>query len=135
MTKAETLKVLVLLKSAYPASYRGISDDEAHVVVNLWSTMFADVPVDIVMLAVRKHISVGKYAPTIAEIRAQIRSIGFEAAEMIAQRTALSDVDRQRLLMVRDGCLKDTAPTLMALMGDEDETLHIEQSSMQALPT
>ena len=44
MNETETLKILAVLKGAYPAFYRGMSRKEADGVVALWAEMFTDEP-------------------------------------------------------------------------------------------
>lgn len=57
MTRDETLKILSVLKAAYPASYKGLSKDEANGIVNLWATVFSDDDYNAVQTAVLAHIS------------------------------------------------------------------------------
>ena len=57
MTREETIKVLAILKAAYPASYKGLSKDEANGIVNLWANVFADDDYNAVQTAVLAHIS------------------------------------------------------------------------------
>lgn len=57
MTRDETLAVLAVLKAAYPSFYRTMSRKDADAVVDLWTRMFADDPVDLVALAVKAHIA------------------------------------------------------------------------------
>lgn len=42
MTREDTIKVLAILKAAYPASYRNMSRDEANGTVMIWATQFAN---------------------------------------------------------------------------------------------
>lgn len=88
MTKEETLRVLAILKAAYPSSYNGMTKREANGTVAIWSMQFADVPVDIVLMAVQKLISTNKFPPAISEVKNKIGSIHWEAYE------ALNEINR-----------------------------------------
>ena len=83
MTKEETLRVLAILKAAYPASYNGMTKREANGTVAVWCMQFADVPVDIVLMAVQKLISTNKFPPAISEVKGKIESIHYEAYEAL----------------------------------------------------
>lgn len=84
MTKEETLRVLAILKAAYPASYNGMTKREANGTVAVWCMQFADVPVDIVLMAVQKLISTNKFPPAISEVKGKIGSLHWEAHEMLS---------------------------------------------------
>lgn len=77
MTQAETLKVLAVLKVAYPAMDSKLSDEEYDAMVNLWAEMFADEPYEIVGAAVKAFIATDElgYPPSIGKIKAHIRKL------------------------------------------------------------
>lgn len=79
MTKDDTIKVLALLKAAYPASYKDMTKQEAYGTIGVWAMQFSTVPVDIVMMAVQKLIAKSKFPPTIAEVKGTLESIHWEA--------------------------------------------------------
>ena len=57
MTREEAIKVLAILKAAYPNSYRGMTKEEAHGTVAVWAAQFASMPASVVMIAINKKIS------------------------------------------------------------------------------
>lgn len=65
MTRQETIKVLAILSTAFPKMINGDANDAAE----LWCDLFADVPFEIVKLAVQKYILTAIFPPTIAAIR------------------------------------------------------------------
>ena len=77
MTQAETLKVLAVLKVAYPAMDSRLSDEEYDAMVNLWAEMFADEPYEIVGAAVKAFIATDEqgYPPSIGKIKAQVNKL------------------------------------------------------------
>jgi len=73
MNKADVLKVMTVLKAAYPNFYRNVGGEEAEGVVNLWMDMFAgDDPV-LVMAAVKALIALDEKA--FRRISAQSRRV------------------------------------------------------------
>lgn len=83
MTKEETLRVLAILKAAYPASYNGMTKREAEGTVAVWTMQFADIPGNIVLMAVQKLISTNKFPPAISEVKEKIGAIHWEAYEWL----------------------------------------------------
>ena len=85
MTREETIKVLAILKAAYPNSYKGMTKDEANGVITVWSVHFSNIPLNIVMIAINKIISASKFPPTISDVRDALRGLYYEAAVMLRQ--------------------------------------------------
>lgn len=74
MTREETLGIMGVLKAAYPAYYKDLNRRDAEQVVDLWSTMFVDDPVEVVAAAVKRHIATDTkgFPPHIGAIKASI---------------------------------------------------------------
>lgn len=74
MDKLETLQVLALLRGAYPAFYRGMSDDEIDGIVSIWQTMFADDDAQAVSAAVLALIATKTdgFPPVVGAVKAEI---------------------------------------------------------------
>lgn len=83
MTREETTKILAVLKAAYPNSYKNMSPKEAQGTVSVWHMQFADMPPEIVLMAVQKCISTSTFIPSISEVKKKIGSICWEAYDMI----------------------------------------------------
>lgn len=84
MTKKEALQILAILKAAYPSSYNGMTKEEATGTVAVWCMQFADMPAEIVMMAVHKLISTNKFPPSISEVKNRIQKIHWEAYDIIS---------------------------------------------------
>ena len=98
MTKAETAKVLAILKAAYPNTFKNLSAEDATATVNVWAAQFANMPVSVVMIAVNKLISTNVFPPTITEVKERIRSLYWEAWEMLDQnKKGLRKLDARTL--------------------------------------
>lgn len=78
MTREETIKILAILKAAYPNSYRNMSKDEANGTVMVWTMQFSNIPAEMVMVAVNKLISSSTFPPSISEVKEKIRSMYWE---------------------------------------------------------
>ena len=83
MTRAEAIQILAVLKAAYPNSYKGMTKTEANGTVNVWATQFIDMPVSVVMIAINKLISTNTFPPSIGEVKEKIRSLYFEAWQLL----------------------------------------------------
>ena len=77
MTREETIKILAVLRGAYPAFYRDITKQEAEATIALWVSMFDEEPYELVGAAVKAFISGdGKgFPPAIGQIKERIRLI------------------------------------------------------------
>lgn len=77
MDRTETLKIMAVLRSAYPGFYRGIGKAEAEDTVNLWLDIFGGHPYPLVAAAVKSFIGADEkgFPPTPGQIMAKIRLI------------------------------------------------------------
>ena len=77
MTREDTIKILSVLRGAYPAFYRDITKQEAESTIALWESMFDEEPYELVAAAVKAFISGdGKgFPPAIGQIKERIRLI------------------------------------------------------------
>lgn len=87
MTRDETIKMLAILKAAYPNSYKGMTKDEANGMIAVWTMQFADMPADIVLMALNKLISTSQFPPAISEVKKKISTLHWEAYDMISDKT------------------------------------------------
>jgi hypothetical protein len=68
MTQEETIKVLSVIKAAYPQWARDLKPTDAKAMVNLWSDMLEDYPYNVVQVAIKKIIATNKFPPSVAEV-------------------------------------------------------------------
>lgn len=101
MTKKEALQVLAILKAAYPNSFNGMNQKEAMGTVAIWSTHFANLSADIVLMAVNKAISTSKFPPSIAEVKEKLSSIHWEAYEMICRSNNIHKLSEEHLKLYK----------------------------------
>lgn len=77
MTREDTIKILSILKAAYPSFYKTMTKDEAEGTIQLWSSMFGDDDVLLVINAVKAFIATDEkgYPPVIGVIKKKMREI------------------------------------------------------------
>lgn len=76
MSRAEVLKIMAVLRGAYPMFYRKISREEAEDTVNLWEIKFRDYDYRIVSSAVDAITDEERdFPPNIGDVKAKIRLI------------------------------------------------------------
>lgn len=85
MTREETIKLLSILKAAYPNSYKGMTKEEANGTIAVWSMQFANIPANIVLIALNKLISTSPFPPAISDVKSKLRSLYYEAVEMLRE--------------------------------------------------
>lgn len=83
MTREDAIKILSILKAAYPNSYKGMTKDEANGTIGVWAAQFTSMPYEIVSIAINKLISTNTFPPTIHEVKEKIRGLYWEAWEML----------------------------------------------------
>lgn len=74
MNREETLAIMGVLKAAYPNYYKDMKRGDAEGIVELWHSMFADDPAQIVAAAVKAHIASDEkgFPPHIGAIKTAI---------------------------------------------------------------
>lgn len=77
MTSEETVKILSVLRGAYPQFYKNTTKQEAYDTINLWAEMFSDDDFMIVAAAVKALIAGDEkgFPPVIGQVKARIRQI------------------------------------------------------------
>lgn len=85
MNKKESAQVIAMLKAGYPNFYKHLTEQDAQGIVSMWSMQFAEMPADIVLMALNKAISTNTYPPSIAEVKEKISSVHWEAYEMMSR--------------------------------------------------
>ena len=75
MTRDDVIKIMSVLRGAYPHFYRDISKQEAYDTINLWTDMFSHDDASIVSAAVKSLIDGDNkgFPPTIGQVKAKMR--------------------------------------------------------------
>lgn len=92
MNKKETAGILTILKVSYPFFYKNINEQDIIDTVNVWTTMFADDDVRIVIEATKALIMTHKdYPPTIAHIKEKI--------ELLTKQPVMSEMEAWSIVL------------------------------------
>ena len=83
MTREEAIKVLAILKAAYPNSYKNMTKEEASGTATVWAMQFANIPADVVMIAINKLISTSPFPPAICDVKKRISGLYWEAWDVL----------------------------------------------------
>ena len=89
MTKQEAVKLLALIKVAYPTAYRDMDDASKKATVNMWAGSFPEVPYPIMEQAFNHFRMTSKFPPTVAEMVEELKGIYYEALEGASVHKAL----------------------------------------------
>ena len=77
MTREDTIKILAVLRGAYPAFYRDITKQEAESTIALWMSMFDEEPYELVAAAAKAFVAGDSkgFPPSIGQVKERIRQI------------------------------------------------------------
>jgi hypothetical protein len=100
MTREESIKLLALIKVAYPTAYRDMDNDTAHATVAMWQTTFPTVPYIIMEMAFDRFRRESKFPPTIADMYEQLRSLYYRACGDAI--TTTDEMTRRRCFFIMD---------------------------------
>ena len=129
MTRDETVKLLSIMKTAYPSAFRNMSVESGKALLELWTLELKPYPSKAVTRAATELIETSKYMPAIAEMLAQIRRVGLDMQMMLRCDLALGrDVPLEERRAVYD-----TAQATRRLQ-IESGKLQIEDPASRTLP-
>ena len=72
MDREQAIKVLKILKTAYPKFYADMDKQAAEDTINLWIDMFKHENINLVIVAVKNLINTFKFPPTIADVKEEM---------------------------------------------------------------
>jgi hypothetical protein len=105
MNKKEATQVLAILSASYPKYYRNIADDEVQGIISVWALQFANIPADVVLMALNKAVSANEhYPPNIAEVKKKIESVYWEAYGAIERNYRLKNLSESELATYKRIC-------------------------------
>lgn len=89
MTREDAIKILSILKAAYPNSYRNMTKDEANGTISVWAAQFTKIPYEVVAIAINKLINTNTFPPSIHEVKEKIQGLYWEAWEMLRDHNGI----------------------------------------------
>ncbi len=96
MNKQEAVKLLALIKIAYPTAYRDMDEASKKATVSMWQMSFPDVPYPIMEQAFNHFRMISKFPPTVAEMVEELRFIYHQATENALACKSLGDHERAK---------------------------------------
>ena len=81
MTREESIKLLALIKVAYPTAYKDMDDATKRATVAMWHSTFQNVPYPIMEMAFEAFRRKSKYPPTVAEMFDEIKGLYYQSFE------------------------------------------------------
>lgn len=69
MTRDEALKIITMIKASYPNAYNSFDENDIMLSSTIWAVQFAQTDYNAVYKATNYYLSVGKFPPTIADIK------------------------------------------------------------------
>ena len=79
MTREESIKLLALIKVAYPTAYKDMDKDSKLATVNMWQMSFPRTPFVIMEMAFERFRRKSKFPPTVAEMIEELRDLHYTA--------------------------------------------------------
>ena len=87
ITKKEIIQVLAMLKANYSSAFKDMTKQDAEAKINLWTSMFADVEPEEMLLAVQKMIATKPYFQSPIFQRLQRCAVRLQKSEQNGFRT------------------------------------------------
>ena len=91
MNREESIKLLALIKVAYPTAYKDMDKETKLATVNMWQTTFSSVPYAIMEMAFNRFRMTSKFPPTVAEMAEELVNVYYQALEGAASSQAVGD--------------------------------------------
>ena len=107
MNREESIKLLALIKVAYPTAYRDMDKETKLATVNMWQTTFSSVPYAIMEMAFNRFRMTSKFPPTVAEMAEELVNVYYQALDEAMVSHSMGD---QESLGLYRGIMRVTEP-------------------------
>ena len=116
MNREETIKLLALIKVAYPNAYKDMDKDSKYATINMWQKTYARVPYPIMEIAFDKFRQTSSFPPYPADINKVLKGMFYTAAGVLASGTDNEKVvDRNLFIMKATEAFSHSVPPSMEL--------------------
>ncbi|MDP3447883.1 MAG: replicative helicase loader/inhibitor [Eubacteriales bacterium] len=134
MDKVECMKILAILRIAYPGFYKATSAKDHSDTVVLWATMFPDDPFELVSAAVKTFIASDEkgFPPHIGAIKAAIAKL--------TQPDALTEAEAWNIVRGKMSCYATRAdflslpPVIQRAVGSASQLCQWAMTDMESMP-
>ena len=93
MNREEAIKLLALIKVAYPTAFKDMDNASKQATVNMWHSTFSQTPYSIMEMAFNGFRMQSKYPPTVAEMCDELKHLHWQAVENSISACAFGRVD------------------------------------------
>lgn len=132
MTALESMGVLAILQTAYPNSYRNVTESDAERMAAIWGAHFAEIPAKIVLIAVNKWIAANPFPPAISELKRKIEGLYYEAWETLQSDRLYKKLSPEQIAELQQ--IQDVAGRLRSRSTLEPSLLDCTAQSRNLLP-
>jgi len=94
MNKAETIKIVMILKATYPNWAKEQSKDEISMMVSIWNEMLIDYNYEIVQSAIKALLASSKWPPSISQVIEKIKFIQSGGKREMSEQEAWSLISK-----------------------------------------
>ena len=91
MNREESIKLLALIKVAYPTAYKDMDKETKLATVNMWQTTFSSVPYAVMEMAFNRFRMASKFPPTVADMAEELVNVHYQALEGAMEAHSLGD--------------------------------------------
>lgn len=95
MTREDSIKLLALIKVAYPSSYKDMDSESLEATVKMWQMSFSDVPYVLMEMAFNRFRMKSKFSPTVADFREGLGDLYWDACGRIVDPFLTLDAARR----------------------------------------
>lgn len=96
MTREESIKLLALIKVAYPTAYKDMDDATKRATVAMWHSTFLNMPYAIMELAFENFRRYSKFPPTVADMFDEIENLYHKSLSDLFQARVCGDKELER---------------------------------------
>ena len=96
MNREESIKLLALIKVAYPTAYKDMDNASKQATVNMWQTSFQAVPYPIMEMAFNRFRMASKFPPTVAEMCEELKHLHWKAVEDSMRAAAFGRAENRK---------------------------------------
>ena len=128
------MKIMAILRIAYPGFYKGMNEKDHSDTVVLWATMFPDDPFELISAAVKTFIATDEkgFPPHIGAIKAAIAKI--------TQPQALTEAEAWNIVRGKMSCYATRAdflslpPVIQRAVGSASQLCQWAMTDMESMP-
>lgn len=115
MSKAEMIKIIVMMKAVYPKYFIATDKDELKLQIDTWHELFKDDSYKLIEQAVKALMCTLKFPPTIADVKEKIALI--TQLPVMSEMEAWNEVKGAMSSYRSQECFNELTPILQRIVG------------------